>query len=139
MGSNAQLVRGVYDAFARGDVAAVLGAFDAQIQWLEADNFLYADRNPYIGPQAVAEGVFQRIITDIDAFSVTPQRFTDGGDTVVVEGRYRGTIKATGVAVDAQFAHVWQLRDGKIVRFQQYTDTGQWSEAAGVVRKLSLA
>jgi uncharacterized protein len=56
----------------------------------------------------------------------------------VVEGRYRGTVKATGMPVDAQFAHVWHLRDGKVVRFQQYTDTGQWSEAAGVPRKLSL-
>jgi ketosteroid isomerase-like protein len=47
-------------------------------------------------------------------------------------------MKATSTPVDAQFAHVWQLRDGKVVRFRQYTDTGQWSEAAGVSRKLSL-
>jgi hypothetical protein len=32
----------------------------------------------------------------------------------------------------------FRLRDGKVVRFQQYTDTEQWSEAAGVPRKLSL-
>jgi len=137
MSSNGEVIKGVYDAFARGDVASVLGAFDAQIQWMEAENFLYADRNPFVGPQAVAEGVFQRIITDVDGFSVTPQNFTDGGDTIVVEGRYRGTVKATGTPVDAQFAHVWHLRNGKIIRFQQYTDTGQWSEAAGVSRKLS--
>ena len=41
-------------------------------------------------------------------------------------------MKATGTPVDAQFAHVWQFRGGKIARFQQYTDTKQWAGAAGV-------
>jgi ketosteroid isomerase-like protein len=79
----------------------------------------------------VAEGVFQRIVSDVENFAVVPERFIDGGDTVVVEGRYRGSMKATGTPVDAQFAHVWLLRDGRVVRFQQYTDTRQWAKAAG--------
>jgi ketosteroid isomerase-like protein len=131
MAANLDLVKGVYDAFGRGDVADVLGRFDAGIRWVEAEGFLYADRNPYVGPQAVAEGVFQRVVTDVDGFTVTAERFVDGGDTVVAEGRYRGRMKTTGVAVDAQFAHVWRVRDGKIVGFQQYTDTRQWAAAVG--------
>ena len=50
----------------------------------------------------------------------------DGGDTVVIEGRYKGKARKTGKAFDAQFAHVWQFRDRKVLRFQQYTDTAQW-------------
>ena len=92
---------------------------------------MYADGNPYVGPQAVGQGVFQRIVSDLDGLSVTPQRFIEGADAVAVEGRYRGTMKATGVPVDAQFVHVWELRNGKVVRFQQYTDTKQWEQAAG--------
>jgi|SRR3990172_541685 hypothetical protein len=130
MGKNGDIVKALYDAFGKGDVPAVLGAFDPEIQWREAENFLYADGNPYAGPQAVAEGVFQRIVSDVENFAVLPERFVEGGDTVVAEGRYRGTMKTTGTPVDAQFAHIWQLRDGKVVRFQQYTDTKQWSEAA---------
>ena len=130
MGKNSDIVKALYDAFGKGDVPAVLGAFDPQIQWREAENFLYPD-GPYAGPQAVAEGVFQRIVSDVENFAVLPEHFVEGGDTVVVEGRYRGKMKATGTPVDAQFAHVWQLRDGKVVRFQQYTDTKQWAEAAG--------
>lgn len=131
MGKSAEVVKDAYDAFGRGDVPAVLGVLDPEVRWREAEGFLYADRNPYVGPQAVAEGVFQRIVDDVDDFAVVPERFVDGGDTVVVEGRYRGTMKATGAPVDAQFAHVWRLQDGKVVRFQQYTDTRQWAEAAG--------
>lgn len=130
MNKNGGVVKALYDAFGKGDVAAVLGAFDPEIQWREAENFLYADGNPYTGPQAVAEGVFQRIVSDVERLEVLPERFVEGGDTVVAEGRYRGTMKTTGTPVDAQFAHIWQLRDGKVVRFQQYTDTKQWSEAA---------
>jgi uncharacterized protein len=131
MATNEQIIRGLYDAFARGDVPAVLGVFDPAIQWNEAEGFRYADRNPYVGPQAVAEGVFQRIVGDVDDFAVHPAGFLPGADTVVVEGRYQGRMKATGRPVDAQFAHVWHLRDGRVVRFQQYTDTRQWADAAG--------
>ena len=126
-------IRGIYEAFGRGDVQAVLGAFDPGIEWREADNFLYADRNPYIGPMAVAEGVFMRIVAEVDAFMVAPRRYTESADRVAVEGRYRGTMKATGIPVDAQFVHVWDLRGGKVVGFQQYTDTKQWADAAAGV------
>jgi uncharacterized protein len=130
MGTNLDVVKGIYAAFAKGDVPAVLGAFDPQISWLEAENFLLDDQNPYVGPMTVATGVFQRLVERVDNFSVTPERFIDGGATIVAEGRYRGTMKATGVAADTQFAHVWRLQGGKVTGFQQYVDTKQWADAA---------
>jgi len=131
MTTNGERVHAIYEAFGKGDVPAVLGAFDPQVQWREAESFRYADRNPYIGPQAVAEGVFLRISSDVDQFSVTPERLADAGDVVLAEGRYRGTVKATAKTVNVQFAHVWRFRDGKVVGFQQYTDTKQWADAFG--------
>lgn len=131
MPTNADIIRSLYDAFARGDVPAVLGLFDPQIEWNEADGVRYADRNPYRGPMAVAEGVFGRLIADVDRFAAAPAAFIDGGDRVVVEGRYQGRVKATGAVLDAQFAHVYTLQGGRIVRFQQYTDTAQWAKALG--------
>lgn len=130
---NSDLIREVYAAFGRGDVPAVLAAFDPAIEWLEAESFPYAAGNPYVGPAAVAEGIFMRVVGDVDGFAVLPQRVIDGGDTVVVEGRYRGTAKATGIAIDAQFVHVWQLAGGKITTFRQYTDTKQWADAFGAM------
>lgn len=131
MAPSTDIVRALYAAFAHGDVPGVLGAFDPQIQWREAENFLYADGNPYTGPQAVAEGVFQRLASDVENFAVLPEHYVEDGDTVAVEGRYQGLMKATGTPVDAQFAHFWRLRDGKVIGFQQYTDTRQWAAAAG--------
>ncbi len=54
------------------------------------------------------------------------------GDTVLVEGRCRATARATGKPLDAQVAHVFDLRDGKIVRFQQYTDTWHFAQVTGI-------
>jgi uncharacterized protein len=120
------VVRQVYDAFARGDVPAVLATFDAQIDWREAEGYAYADGNPYIGPDAVLQGVFGRLMADFDGFTVTPQEFLATPDAVVTLGRYTGTHKGSGRPLDAQFAHVWRVHDGKIHRFQQYTDTAQF-------------
>lgn len=139
MAAGNEIVKGLYDAFARGDVPGVLGVMDPNIEWREAEGFLYDDRNPYIGPQTVAEGVFQRLAAAVENFAAVPLKIIDGGDVIVVEGRYTGTMKSTRTAVDAQFAHVWEVRDGKVVRFQQYTDTRQWHHAAGVSASVATA
>ncbi len=134
-----EFMKQLYDAFAKGDVAAVLGAFDPAIEWREAEGYRYSDRNPYVGPQAIAEGVFQRLVTELNDFRIAVQNMIESGDTVVVEGRYTGTVKETGTSFDAQFAHVWELENGRITRFQQYTDTDQWNAAMGSERPASTS
>ncbi len=122
-------VRGMYDAFGRGDMATVLGALDPKVEWWEAENFIYADKNPYVGPDAVLQGVFMRIAGDWEGFAVSPEGLLDAGDTAIGYGHYSGTYKGNGKNVRAQFAHFFTFRDGKIVKFQQYTDTAQFRKA----------
>ena len=126
---NVGTVRRMYEAFATGDVPTVLSLFDQSIEWNEAENYIYADRNPYVGPDAVLGGVFMRLGTEWEGYSVAPHEFLDAGDKTVVLGTYSGTYKATGKSVRAQFAHVWSLKDGKAIGFQQYTDTAQFAQA----------
>ena len=128
---NVALIRGIYDGFAAGDVAAVLGAMSPDIVWNEAENFPSADGNPYVGPQAIAEGVFARCIGEWDGFAVNVEEILDAGDTIVALGRYSGTYKATGTPISAQLAHVWRVQDGKATAFQQYADTLQVARAVG--------
>lgn len=131
--SHVSLIKGVYEAFAAGDVPGVLGAMSEDIVWHEADNFPYADGNPYIGPEAVLQGVFARTFEEWDGFGVEVDELLDAGDTVVAFGRYTGTFKATGQAQHTQMAHVWRIRDGKIVRFQQHADTLHVARVTGAV------
>jgi ketosteroid isomerase-like protein len=137
--TNLDLTHALYDAFSRADIAYVLGALDPQVEWNEAENFLYADGNPYVGPQAVLTGVLARLAGEWDGFSASPEKMIADNDTVACVGRYRGTYKATGNAVNAQFVHVFTYKDGKIAKFQQYTDTAQFQAAAGQVRSANAS
>ena len=132
MSDNAAIIRGVYDAFLRGDVTAVVAVMDEQIDWNEAEHVTYWQGDPFIGPHAVLTGVFARLAHDFDNFRIDVSRLVAAGDTVLVEARYRATARATGKPLDAQVAHVFDLRDGKIVRFQQYTDTWQFAQVTGI-------
>ena len=129
---NVQMVRDLYEAFGQGDVPTVLGAMDPDVQWREAEG------NPYqmsgaawVGPDAILQNLFVKLGADWDGFTVQPKDFHDAGDTVVVEGRYTGTHKATGKILDAQYCHVFKIRNGKLTSFQQFVDTAQMQEVMG--------
>jgi ketosteroid isomerase-like protein len=123
-----KVVQRMYDAFGKGEIGTVIAALDPQVEWWEAENFIYDDGNPYVGPDAVLNGVFMRIGTEWDGFAVSPKEVLDAGDTVIGYGYYSGTYKKNGKRARAQFAHFFTFRDGKIVQFQQYTDTAQFKE-----------
>lgn len=93
MSNELDLARGVYRAFAAGDIPAVL-----------------AD-------------VFMKLGAEWEGFAAVPEEFVDAGETVVALGEYSGTCIATGKHFKAPFAHVWKFRDGKAVSFHQHTDT----------------
>lgn len=124
--ANRAVVENLYRAFGAGDGAAIAGLLAPDLVWIEAENGPYADRNPYNGPGAVFESLFARIGAEYEGFAATPATFVASGDQVVALGRYTGINRATGEGLDAQFAHVFTVSDGKITRFQQYTDTAQW-------------
>jgi uncharacterized protein len=129
--SNFETIKAAYAAFARNDPSVLFGAMDPTIRWSQAEGNPLADRNPYGGPQAIGEGVFGRLLAAIDNFTVAPDAYIEGGDHVVVLGRYSGVMKASGTPLDAQFCHVYRFAGGKIATFQQYTDTVQWARLMG--------
>jgi ketosteroid isomerase-like protein len=130
--ANVDLVRSIYDAFAAGDVGGVLGRMSHDIIWNEAEHNAYADGNPYIGPEAVANGVFARCVGEWDGFRVVIEELIDAGDTVITFGRYGGTFKRTSRAQNTQLAHVWRVAGGKAVRFQQHADTLHLAHVMGL-------
>ena len=124
--NSVDVVRGVYEAFGRGDVAAVLGAMADDVEWHEAEGMPYG--GVYRGGQAVAENVFGPVMRDIPNFAVSPEELIGSGDTVAVVVRYTGTGQATGKQLHLAVAHVWDVRDGKIARFRQFIDTAMFLE-----------
>ena len=127
--TNIEVIRGIYEAFARADIGAVLGAMTPGIVWREAENHPYADGNPYVGPDAIVHGVFARLGTEWDGFAVAVDEILDSGDKVMMLGRYKAAYKRTGKSLDAQVVHVWTVQNGKAASFLQYTDTLQFARA----------
>ena len=120
---NVSLVRQGYDAFNRGDIDTVMGIMDPEIVWQEPDVEGLPDRGTHHGSEAVANDVFGSVAEQWDEFQVVTEEFLDAGDRVIVLGNFRVRGKATGRSVDAPYAHVWTLRDGKVVHFRNYMDT----------------
>lgn len=128
MASNIDVVKGVYESFAKGDVGAVLGTFDENIDWQEPESLPFENQ---IGPQAVAENIFSRVMELVPNFTATPVEIHEAGDVVFGIGTYRGTAAATGKDFDTAFVHVWRLKNGKISGFRTFTDTHVWLQVLG--------
>jgi ketosteroid isomerase-like protein len=121
-----EVVERVYAAFAEGDVPAVLGVFADDIEWHETEGMPYG--GIYRGGEAVAQNVFGPISQDVEGFAVTPEEFMAAGDTVAVVVSYTGTGKVTGKPLDLPVVHVWEIQDGRAVRFRQFADTVKFGD-----------
>jgi hypothetical protein len=133
-----QIVRSLYLAFARRDRTFFAQHFDPEVEWQSAENFLYADQSPYMGVDAVAHLIFDRLFGDWEDFSMEPGEVLGGGDLVIANGRFRGTFKANGATVNAQFVQVFHFKDGRIAKSEMYTDTAQFRDTVSAIRSVSV-
>ena len=129
--TNREIIMALYAGFDSGDMDAVLARMADDIVWHEADNNKLADRNPYVGPQAVLEGVFARLAEDFEGFAVEIGTVVEDGNMVVMQGRYRARTKASGIEINPQIVHWWTVKDGKIAAYQQHVDTLALAKALG--------
>jgi len=53
--SAVETIQAAYAAFGRNDPSVLFAAMDPAIHWNDAEGSPLADRNPYVGPQAVGE------------------------------------------------------------------------------------
>lgn len=121
------VVRAVYDAFARGDMQGFFALMAPDIRWHEADGHPYG--GVYVGIDAIVQNVLTPIGTDWTDFTAVPDEFIAQGDTVVSVGTYRGTYRRTGKRVEAAYAVVWKVKDGKVRSLDQHTDTAKFHDA----------
>jgi hypothetical protein len=128
--TNLEIVKGMYDAFARRDAAAIRQYFHPDIEWIQNDGF--PDGGRHVGIDTLVNEVFPRLRTQWDDWQVIVSEYLDAGQTIVALGEYRGTHKVSRRSMRAAFAHAYDVRDGRITRFRQYTDTAKVREAMGL-------
>lgn len=119
--SNVDTARAAYDAFGRGDLAALQEDFADDAVWVTSDEL------PLGGVTEGRDQImanFAQIPNYWTSFSVEPEEFIDGGEWVVV----RGTQKAgnDNGSFEASFVHLLKYDDdGKTVRGEFYTDSAK--------------
>jgi len=120
---NTEIVKGIYEAFGRGDIPAILSSLADNIEWIVAGR---EDGIPYAGTYRGRDGVgqFFSVLGDNIGYSLfEPREFIAQGDRVAVFGHYQGTVKPSGNSVEAEWAMSWTLQDGKATKFRAYDDT----------------
>jgi ketosteroid isomerase-like protein len=107
------------------EVDEALAYADPDIVWNPAEEF------PAQGHDAVRASLV-RWKGEWDDYELLPEEFEEMGDRVVAAVRVRGRGRGSGVEVDARFYDLFTLREGKIVRMDQFTQRSDALEAAGV-------
>ena len=130
MKTNLAIIKGIYLGDAQQNARNLEAVLAPQFEWREAAGF------PYTGSfhnfDEVAKNLFAPLATEWTGFRAHVDNFFDAGATIVVTGFYRGTYNKTQRAMEAAFAHVWTLQNGKIVRYVQCADTKKvWDAMQG--------
>ncbi|HYN90548.1 MAG TPA: nuclear transport factor 2 family protein [Thermoleophilaceae bacterium] len=124
---NVDLVRAGYDDFNSGNVEGVIARLHAEVEWIEPGGG-GSPSGTFKGPDSVANEVFAKVPETFDEFTCSVEDASDEGDTVVVTARFKGKNKS-GAEFDTQAEHVWEVRDGKVARFENTVDQEAWAKA----------
>jgi uncharacterized protein len=120
--TNLEIIKSTYEGKTSEENGRNLAKYvDKDISWTEAKGYPYA--GTYIGLENIIKHVFNRLGIEWIDYKFTPEDYIASGDKVVAYGTYTGTFKATGKSLTARVAHVWKLRDRKIVKFEQFVDS----------------
>jgi hypothetical protein len=126
MATNFEVIRSWYETRARGETPDDIYADD--IEWDEG-----GPGHPYGGTfrglEVIEQEVFAKIGRDWEQLRMVPSQFIDGGDTIIVLGKDHGMVRGGDQEFVCDTVHAYWMRDGKVVRFRQYTDTASWHAA----------
>ena len=124
---NVATIRALYGDWLRGDMA--LDRMDPEISMFEADTIPGAASA--VGIDAVRRYMesFARYWEEI---RFEPTEFVDAGDQVVVVARLMGRGKGSGVDVEREWAYVWTVSAGKVVRMDGYASRAEALKAVGL-------
>lgn len=124
--TNLEIIKSTYEGKSSEENGKNLAKYlAADVSWTEAKGFPYA--GVYVGIEEISEHVFKRLGTEWEGYKFTPEAYVCEGDMVIAygtyTGTYTGTYKKTNKSFSARVAHLWKLKDEKIIRFEQIVDS----------------
>lgn len=120
---NLTIVKEIYDAVGRGDVAAILDRVSDDVDWAAE---AASQAAPWYGPRAGQDGVasfFSDLASSIEIGAFTPHSFAAGQDDVHLLVDWTIRPVSGGREASMTMHHYWRLRDGKVTYFRGSEDT----------------
>ena len=130
-GDNVDLVRSSFEAFGRGDFDEAFSVYDESIEWQTADD--EPDSQTYTGLPALRRFVVHLADPWTDRFgpAVSFEDFIDCGDWVVAPWKALLHGHGSGIEMDVFETYAVLVRDGRIVRVEEYRTVEDALEAVG--------
>ena len=120
--SNLEIIKSTYEGKTSEENGKNLAKYLAvEARWTEAEGFPYA--GTYIGFEEISKNVFSRLATEWIDYKIAIEDYIVSDDHVVAYGTYSGAYKATGKFFKARVAHLWKVKNGKIISFEQIVDS----------------
>jgi ketosteroid isomerase-like protein len=127
---NIDIVRGIWEADRRHDLAAVQAAYSSDVEW-EDHAGLWGDWGVARGPEGIRQA-WRRWYEAFEDVDIEFGEVAAEGDVVVVTYRLSARGRSSGVDVQQTVTLVWTLEAGKVVRIRGYTSRDEALEAAGL-------
>lgn len=121
--SSLDVINALYESIAKKDWQRFKSLTDPKLEWIQNKGFPKGRHSR--GAEEVLKNVFDVFSKDWETWSFDIEEYLDAGDNVIVLGAYQGRHKKTGKEFTAAAAHIFDLKDGRVRRFRQYTDTAQ--------------
>jgi len=128
MKSNLEIVKEGYANFLQGNIPALLDSLSDNIEWELPASAHTNFSGVFKGKDAVLN-FFQNVASDNDISEFAVDTYIADGDNVVALGHLSATAKNTGKTSSNKWAHVWTLRNGKVVKHYEYADTAEIRDA----------
>jgi ketosteroid isomerase-like protein len=126
--SNLEVVDHLYELFDRREFAAAAEYASDEMEWHPYLAHLRAE--PFRGPDGVLE-FMSELFANFEDFRIERQRFIEVADSVIVFCSSTARGRVSGVELNIDTIHVWDLRDGKVARLSAYLHTEEVVEAVG--------
>jgi ketosteroid isomerase-like protein len=122
---NVERVRRGFEAAARRDLDEVLGTLDPDVVYKPAQEAAVRGRD-------AVRASWERWDAEWDEAQMISEEIIDAGDQVVQAILFRGRGRGSGIEVEGRFFQVYTFKDGKTVRWEEFSDRAEALEAAGL-------
>jgi uncharacterized protein len=137
MSNPVEIVKEMYAAFGRGDVAGVMAHLADDVVWSAEGPAAMVFTGVRHGKRETLEGFFGGIAQEHADPKLEMTEFVSEGDSVAAFGRYAATLKSSGQRVDSPVGHLFKFRGGKVVHYTNLLNTAafmapSWGRATGI-------